>query len=67
MVHLTTSYYDQEPETEDFSSLDEAMEAYHDSCDQRDDLGQSFGDVAQFRVWRLHAGKKTTIASRGYP
>lgn len=64
---LTTSFYDAESETEEFSDSDDAWQAYHDSCAQRDDLGQAFGDVSHFRLWKKTGSNSETLARRGYP
>lgn len=45
--YVKTSYYDDEPDIELFDTPDEAGECFRNTIDQRRDLGQAFGDVAQ--------------------
>ena len=67
------SYFDQEPEREEFSSREEAMEAFSDAMEAFSDAmishaqsGQAFGDVARMAVISHRGETYKTLASRDY-
>jgi hypothetical protein len=67
MYYSRTSYHDDTPaDIEHHDTQTEAAEAYQHATEQRDQLGQAFGDVYRISWGRIKDGKMQAINATTY-